>query len=108
MLPLVYKILPCLLEDGECRAFGIKTSTPFTRFIFNSIISVRAWFIRYLCLPRDLYDLRTPFYPNEKGKYVPHYFVYQPPIYTEGYKIEELGPEKFMPVCPVFHGGAAS
>lgn len=27
MLPLLYKIIPCLLEDGECRAFGIKTAS---------------------------------------------------------------------------------
>lgn len=103
MLPLVYKMLPCLLEDGECRAFGINTSSRTTRFIFNSIIYLRAMFVRYMCLPRSMYDLRTPFYPNDKGKYVPHYFVYNPPIYTEGYRIEELGPEKFMPKCPVFH-----
>ncbi|KAI8992143.1 hypothetical protein BDF20DRAFT_909817 [Mycotypha africana] len=100
MLPVLYKILPCLLEDSECKAFGIDTASTVMNFIFNSLITVRALFIRYLCLPRNMYDLRTPFYPNKEGKYVPHYFVYKPAIYTEGYRIEELGPEKFMPKCP--------
>jgi hypothetical protein len=99
-------MLPCLLEDGECRAFGIKTSTSLTRLVFNSIVAVRALFIRCFCLPRHIYDLRTPFYPNKEGKYIPHYFVYNAPFYTEGYRIEELGPEKFMPKCPVFHSSS--
>ncbi|KAK4520456.1 uncharacterized protein ATC70_007968 [Mucor velutinosus] len=108
MLPMLYKILPCLLEDGECRAFGIKTASSLMRLFFNCTIFTRAMFIRYFCFPRDMFDLRTPFYPNEKGRYMPHYTVYHPAIYTEGYRIEELGPEKFMPKCPVFHGTPSS
>ncbi|KAI9473456.1 MAG: hypothetical protein EXX96DRAFT_578039 [Benjaminiella poitrasii] len=103
MLPVLYKVLPCLLEDSECTAFGIQTASAFMRLMFNMIIFVRACLIRYFCLPRRIYDLRTPFYANEKGRFVPHYFVYKPCIYSEGYKIEELGPEKFMPKCPVMH-----
>ncbi|KAI7906373.1 uncharacterized protein BX663DRAFT_191052 [Cokeromyces recurvatus] len=103
MLPLLYKILPCLLEESECKAFGIQSASIFMRFIFNISISLRAIFIRYLCLPRDIYDLRTPFHANEKGRYVPHYFIYKPHIYSNGYRVEELGPEKFMPKCPVLH-----
>lgn len=106
MLPVIYKMLPCLLEDGECRAFGINTASKMTRHIFNGIIFLRAAFVRNLCLPREVYDLRTPFYPNEKGKYVPHYHVYNGPLYAEGYRVEELGPEKFMPKCPVFHSAS--
>ncbi|CEG77003.1 hypothetical protein RMATCC62417_11821 [Rhizopus microsporus] len=104
MLPIVYKMLPCLLEKSECDAFGISTASLPMRIIFDTLICLRAWFIRYLCLPRKVFDLRTPFHANEQGKYVPHYFVYDPPIYKDGYRIEELGPEKFMPKCPVFHG----
>ncbi|RCI03599.1 hypothetical protein CU098_012653, partial [Rhizopus stolonifer] len=104
MLPVVYTMLPCLLEEGECKAFGISTPSSWAQAVFNTITTIRAHFIRYLCLPREHYDLRTPFYPDENGRYVPHYFVYNPPIYTQGYRIEELGPEKFMPKCPVFHG----
>lgn len=103
LLPIVYKMLPCLLEEGECKAFGISTPNGLTQGVFDLIVYFRATFIKYVCLPRDIYDLRTPFYPNEKGKYVPHYFVYDPPLYKDGYRIEELGPEKFMPKCPVFH-----
>ncbi|KAI8366248.1 hypothetical protein BD560DRAFT_436208 [Blakeslea trispora] len=106
MLPIVYIMLPCFLETNECKAFGIQTASCLTRLVFNTIIKTRALFVRFFCLPRKLYDLRTPFYPNEQGKYVPNYFVYNPPIYAEGYRIEELGPEKFMPKCPVFHGKA--
>lgn len=100
MLPLLYKIVPCLLEQGECRAFGINTPSLVIRALFHTAIWTRSMFVKYLCLPRSTFDLRTPFYPNEQGKYVPHYFVYKPEIYSDGYKIEELGPEKFMPKCP--------
>ncbi|OBZ84707.1 hypothetical protein A0J61_07245, partial [Choanephora cucurbitarum] len=107
MLPVVYTMLPCFLEASECRAFDIKPASCWTRFIFDTIVQSRALFVRFFCLPREQYDLRTPFYPNEQGKYVPHYFVYSPPIYSKGYRIDELGPEKFMPKCPVFHGKAS-
>ncbi|KAG2234430.1 hypothetical protein BDF21DRAFT_357072 [Thamnidium elegans] len=103
MLPLVYTVIPCLLEEGECKAFGISTPNYLIQRIFEITVYLRAVFIKYLCLPRDTFDLRTPFHANEHGKYVPHYFVYDPAIYKEGYRIEELGPEKFMPKCPVFH-----
>ncbi|KAI7893430.1 uncharacterized protein EV154DRAFT_561424 [Mucor mucedo] len=103
MLPVLYKMLPCLLEDSECRAFGIDTASKIIRSVFNGMIFLRVLFVRHLCLPRDVYDLRTPFYPNKEGKYVPHYHVYNGPIYADGYRVEELGPEKFMPKCPVFH-----
>lgn len=103
MLPFLFKIVPCLLEKSECNAFGIDTPSTFMRLFFNTVIFLRAMFIRYLCLPRSMFDLRTPFYPNEEGKYVPHYFIYKPTIYHDGYRIEELGPEKFMPKCPVAH-----
>lgn len=106
MMPFVYKFLPCFLEDSECRAFGIDTANGFTRSIFNMIIFLRARFIRYFCLPRTMFDLRTPFYANDKGKYVPNYFICKPTIYHDGYRVEELGPEKFLPKCPVFHGSS--
>ncbi|KAG0747444.1 hypothetical protein G6F57_001640 [Rhizopus arrhizus] len=103
MLPILYTMLPCLLEKPDCDAFGLNPPSLPIRIIFNTILYLRARFVRYLCLPRKRYDLRTPFHANKHGKYVPHYFVYDPPIYKDGYRVEELGPEKFLPKCPVVH-----
>ncbi|KAI8070903.1 hypothetical protein BC940DRAFT_234999 [Gongronella butleri] len=99
--PLVYKFVGCLLEPQMIDAFGIKHPSWFIRLLFWCAVRSRALFIRYFCLPRNRYLLRTPFHANDQGRYVPHFFLYEPKIYPNGYCIAELGPEKLRPAsCP--------
>ncbi|KAG0170055.1 hypothetical protein DFQ28_002597 [Apophysomyces sp. BC1034] len=100
--PMVYKTLPCLLEKGDIEAFGIDPPSMLVRAGFHIMVTLRAKFIRYFCLPRRDFLIRTPFHPDKDGKYVPLYHLYKP-VYPDGYRIAELGPEKFLPKCPVAH-----
>ncbi|KAI9307150.1 hypothetical protein BJ944DRAFT_198105 [Cunninghamella echinulata] len=107
--PLVYKFVPCFLEKRDIDAFGIDHPSWFIRLLFWFFIRSRAFFIRYFCFPRKRYLLRTPFHANEDGKYMPHFFIYKPVVYPDGYCIPELGPEKMLPKsCPIAHRHTAS
>ncbi|KAI9020646.1 hypothetical protein CLU79DRAFT_888129 [Phycomyces nitens] len=88
--PIVYKIIPCVLDDHDISAFGIEPASPIVKTIFWYTMRLRANFIRYLCLPRKDFVIRTPFSPNKEGRFVPVYDIYKP-IYTNGYSIFELG-----------------
>ncbi|CAO3608097.1 unnamed protein product [Cunninghamella blakesleeana] len=102
--PIVYKFVPCFLEKRDIDAFGIQHPSWIIRFIFWFLIRSRAFFIRYFMFPRKKYLLRTPFHANEEGKYMPHFFIYKPVVYPDGYCIAELGPEKMLPKsCPIMH-----
>jgi hypothetical protein len=50
-------------------------------------------------LPRRLPLVRTAARANQEGKYVPQYHKYEP-VYADGYKVEDLGPQKFVGKCP--------
>ncbi|KAI8972296.1 hypothetical protein BDB01DRAFT_861931 [Pilobolus umbonatus] len=97
--PLIHRTVPCLLEPSEIMAFKMEEPPLWIQMVFHSVIWIRALFLRYLCLPRTSFDIRTPFTAS-KGKYIPTSFVCHPPIYGDGYRIEELGPEKFIRKCP--------
>ncbi|SAL99999.1 hypothetical protein [Absidia glauca] len=102
--PAVFKFLPCLLDKRAIGAFGIEAPSWFIQLVFKILVRGRALFIRYFCLPRRQYLLRTPFHANEDGRYVPHFFLYKPEFYHGGYCIPELGPEKMRPkTCPIIH-----
>ncbi|CEP12946.1 hypothetical protein [Parasitella parasitica] len=82
-------VLPSVLDPADAKAFQLPQESKVITLIFKSII-------------------RTPFYPNNKGKYVPEFFYYKPRIYEDGYSIPELGPEKFknettISKCPFMH-----
>ena len=54
-------------------------------------------------LPRRMPLVRTALRANEENKYVPQFHKYKP-VYPDGYRIEDLGPAKFVGKCPVsFH-----
>ncbi|KAI8096668.1 uncharacterized protein BX664DRAFT_324573 [Halteromyces radiatus] len=102
--PIVYATVPCLLEKREIDGFGLRHPHWLMELVFHTVVRARALFIRYFCLPRSKYLLRTPFHANDQGRYVPHFFLYEPKVYPDGYCIHELGPEKMMPKsCPVLH-----
>ncbi|KAL0073319.1 hypothetical protein J3Q64DRAFT_1778539 [Phycomyces blakesleeanus] len=88
--PIVYKIIPCVLDEHDIVAFGIEPPSPIFKTIFWYTMRLRANFIRYLCLPRTDFVIRTPYSPNAQGRFTPVYDVYKS-IYTTGYNIFELG-----------------
>lgn len=97
MYPIALRVLPSLLDSYDTAAFKLPVQeSPLITTLVHSTFRMRALFIRYFMLPRSAFMTRTPFYANEKGKYVPNHFYYQPRPYLEGYKIEELGPLKFV------------
>ncbi|KAG0860581.1 hypothetical protein G6F16_013256 [Rhizopus arrhizus] len=98
------KVLPSFLTERETKAFGLPKENKFYSFIIYVAFMIRAFFIRHFMLPRKRFLVRTPFYPNSNGKYVPDYFVFNNMVYKDGYDISNLGPEKYakgkVPSCP--------
>ncbi|KAI9474106.1 MAG: hypothetical protein EXX96DRAFT_580615 [Benjaminiella poitrasii] len=94
---IALRVLPSVLDPADVKAFRMPYSeSRLITSIVRSAFKVRAFIIRHCMLPRTTLLSRTPFYANEQQKYVPHYFQYKPHIYKEGYRISELGPEKFQ------------
>lgn len=100
--PLIRKALPCILEEVDRRAFGLEEPSWYMQVLLHIIMRLRANFIRYFMLPRRQFWTRTPWSPNNDGRYMPTFCIYGT-VYPEGYRISELGPEKFLPKCPVMH-----
>ncbi|KAI8391790.1 uncharacterized protein BYT42DRAFT_592122 [Radiomyces spectabilis] len=98
--PIVFKFVPCLLEPNDYIYFGIDAPSWWVRVLFHVIVYTRAKFIRYCCLPRRKYLIRTPLRKAENGRYMPLYEISRC-VYAQGYKVEELGPDKFLPKCPL-------
>ncbi|KAG0943510.1 hypothetical protein G6F31_014716 [Rhizopus arrhizus] len=98
------KVLPSFLTERDTEAFGLPKENKFYSFIIYVAFIIRAFFIRHFMLPRKRFLVRTPFYPNSNGKYVPDYFVFNNMVYKDGYDISNLGPEKYakgkVPSCP--------
>lgn len=101
-------VLSSVLDTADAKAFQLPQESQILTFLFKSILTSRAFFIRNFMLPRSAFISRTAFYPNKEGKYVPEFFNYKPHIYKDGYSISELGPEKYGNnianlKCPVMH-----
>jgi hypothetical protein len=102
------KFLPSLLDPLDSAAFDLPKETTFLTSMFRNAMSVRAFILKHLFLPRAGWVTRSPFYANEKGFFVPEFNTYAP-VYPDGYKIEELGPKRYFPKdaipaqCPVKH-----
>jgi hypothetical protein len=96
MYPLAVRTLPSILASYDAEAFRLPKENKLITGIVHASLKMRALFTRYLLLPRSSYFVRTPFYPNKQGRYVPNHFHYSPSPYYEGYKIEEFGPVKFL------------
>lgn len=97
MYPIALRVLPSILDSYDAEAFQLpyKESLLITKLVKFSL-RTRALFTRFFLFPRGSFLLRTPFYPNEEGKYVPNHFNYNPSPYINGYKIQEFGPVKFI------------
>lgn len=100
-----YKVVSALLTDRLRTAFGLPPPPRGLTTIVNGALYLRAFFIRNLMLPRYYPSVRTAYRANNEGGYVPQYNKWTP-LYSQGYKIEDLGPDKFRgkgPGCPVVH-----
>ncbi|KAG0005729.1 hypothetical protein BGZ65_010321 [Modicella reniformis] len=92
-----------LLTPQLREAFGMSTPPGFVVSLVNAALWTRGTFIKYFMLPRRLPLVRSASRANKEGNYVPTYHKYEP-VYPDGYRVEDLGPEKFLGKCPVsFH-----
>ncbi|KAF7730063.1 hypothetical protein EC973_003008 [Apophysomyces ossiformis] len=97
--PLVRELFPCILEPRSIDAFQMKHPSWLLQSLFDGALHLRAFVVRHFFLPRRYHSVRTPFYPNKEGKYIPNYCSFES-VYRNGYEISSLGPAKF---CPVKH-----
>ncbi|KAK3806849.1 MAG: hypothetical protein J3Q66DRAFT_358612 [Benniella sp.] len=81
-------------------AFGLSPPPKTVSALVHGALWARAAFIKYFMLPRRLPLVRTAARANEEGKYVPNFHKYKP-VYSDGYRVEDLGPEKFVGKCPI-------
>ncbi|KAK3814822.1 MAG: hypothetical protein JOS17DRAFT_784346 [Linnemannia elongata] len=103
MHPFGRKAIAALLTPRLRKAFGIPTPPAGLTTIMESALKARGLFIRYFMLPRRLPRVRTALRVNKDGKYVPAFHKYGV-VYGDGYRVEDLGPEKFVGKCPIsFH-----
>ncbi|KAG0373058.1 hypothetical protein BGX24_012199 [Mortierella sp. AD032] len=92
-----------LLTPQLRRAFNIPAPPAGLTTIMETALKARGLFIRYFMLPRHLPRVRTGLRANKDNKYVPFYHKYGV-VYGDGYRVEDLGPDKFIGKCPVsFH-----
>ncbi|KAF9176620.1 hypothetical protein BGZ51_000226, partial [Haplosporangium sp. Z 767] len=89
------KVISCLLTTRLRTAFGIAPPPRGLTTIVHALLRSRALFIRYFMFPRRLPLVRTALRANKENKYVPNFNKYEP-VYPQGYRVEDLGPEKFL------------
>ncbi|KAF9123327.1 hypothetical protein BGX30_001515 [Mortierella sp. GBA39] len=103
MHPFGRKAISALLTPRLRRAFDMPAPPVGLTTIMESALKARGLFIRYFMLPRRLPRVRTALRANKDGKYVPAFHKYGV-VYGDGYRVEDLGPEKFVGKCPIsFH-----
>ncbi|KAF9288763.1 hypothetical protein BGZ88_008056 [Linnemannia elongata] len=103
MHPFGRKAIAALLTPRLRKAFNMPTPPAGLTTIMESALKARGLFIRYFMLPRRLPRVRTALRVNKEGKYVPAFHKYGV-VYGDGYRVEDLGPEKFVGKCPIsFH-----
>ncbi|GJJ71966.1 hypothetical protein EMPS_04323 [Entomortierella parvispora] len=96
-------VVASLLTPSLRRAFGYNEPPKSVYYTVHAFLQIRRLIIKYLMLPRRTTRVRSPLDVNEFGRYVPTFNKYAP-VYKDGYRIEDLGPTKFLGKCPVsFH-----
>lgn len=92
-----------LLTPMLREAFDLPPAPKAVTAMVYGALWARGAFIKYFMLPRRLPLVRTAARANKDGLYVLTYHKYKP-VYPDGYRVEDLGPEKFVGKCPVsFH-----
>ncbi|KAI1321625.1 hypothetical protein EDD11_003105 [Mortierella claussenii] len=98
--PLGRQVIACLLSDRLRTAFAIPPPPRGLTTLVVTILKLRGWFVRHCLLPRRLPLIRTALTSNSEDKFVPRWNKYKA-VYPHGYKIQELGPDRFLNKCPV-------
>lgn len=96
-LPVVYALCPPRL----CTAMGFPTPSPLLVTALELLLRVSGLFVRYLLPPRMTPKTRTTPLPLDVpvgDTLCPLFHPYEK-TYANGYKIEELGPVRFLPKC---------
>ncbi|KAF9910294.1 hypothetical protein BX616_010888 [Lobosporangium transversale] len=99
MHPFGRHAVSALLTPRLRAAFKVAPPPLGVTTLIRATLKARALFVRYFMLPRRLPHVRTGVRANSEGKYVPAHNKYEP-VYPNGYKVEDLGPEKFIGKCP--------
>ncbi|KAF9126316.1 hypothetical protein BGW39_006713 [Mortierella sp. 14UC] len=103
MHPFGRKVVASLLTPRLRKSFNIPAPPAGLTTITETALKARGLFIRYFMLPRRLPKVRTGLRANKDNKYVPAFHKYGV-VYGDGYRVEDLGPDKFIGKCPVsFH-----
>jgi hypothetical protein len=88
-----------LLNDRLRTAFGFAPPPKGVTTFVHLLLRLRGRFIQYFMLPRRKPLVRSGLRANSENKYVPAFHKYTP-VYPDGYRIEDLGPDKFLGKCP--------
>ncbi|KAI7831450.1 hypothetical protein BC939DRAFT_391887 [Gamsiella multidivaricata] len=94
------QVVSALLSDRLRTAFAIPPPPAGLTTVIVGALKLRAFFVRHFMLPRRYPNVRTALRANEENKYVPLWNKYAP-VYPDGYKVEDLGPAKFLGKCPM-------
>ncbi|KAG0348629.1 hypothetical protein BG004_004660 [Podila humilis] len=89
-----------LLTDRMRNAFGFAPPPRGVTTFVETLLRLRGGFVKYFMLPRRKHLVRTALRPNKDNMLVPTFHKYAP-VYPDGYRIEDLGPRKFVGKCPV-------
>ncbi|KAF9430867.1 hypothetical protein BGZ94_003040 [Podila epigama] len=90
-----------MLSERFRVAFGFAPPPPGVTTFVHTLLWLRGRFIRYFMLPRRKPRVRTGLRRDSHGKFVPAFHKFKPIVYPNGYRTEELGPDKFRGKCPV-------
>ncbi|KAG0284140.1 hypothetical protein BGZ96_011481, partial [Linnemannia gamsii] len=97
------KFIASLLTPRLRKAFGMPNPPAGLTTIMETALKARGFSVRYFMLPSRIPKIRTGLRANKDGKYVPAFHTYGV-VYGDGYRVEDLGPEKFVGKCPIsFH-----
>ncbi|KAI1288936.1 hypothetical protein EDD11_009527 [Mortierella claussenii] len=92
------QVVSALLTPRLREAFRIAPPPRGLTSLVHAALYGRAMFIRYFMLPRRLPLVRTALRANSECKYVPSFHRYTP-VYKDGYRVEDLGPKRFLGKC---------
>ena len=99
--PFGHKVVACLLTDKLREAFAIAPAPKLLTLAVTTSLKLRGLFVRYFMLPRHYPLIRSALKADEKrgNRYFTRWNKYGD-SYPEGYKVEDLGPKKFVGKCP--------
>ncbi|CAO3570955.1 unnamed protein product [Mortierella alpina] len=109
-------LIVSLMTPRLLAALGYEAPSRFKAWMFSSLLWLRGSFVKHLMLPRTLPLVRTALRAAKEGKeaegqktdsaggcpfsghkrYITRFDLAPPPIYPQGYAIEELGPARFL------------